>query len=211
MAERIESVADYEVPNSNDFDATTTAIMEAVHDAIVKHGYPNLTMAHIAAEFDRSKSLLYYHYDGKEELLEDFFAYICAAIEADLDAKSPEEPVDRLFYLIDRILPPELSEGERQYRQALFEVRSQAPHNAACRAEIMRTDDMMIAALTETIREGVEAGDFSEVDPETWGEIIFATLFGIMERGVMLEDDAFMRRNREMLIQRIDRVILADE
>ena len=211
MAERIESVADYEVPNVNEFDATTVAIMEAVHDAIVKHGYPNLTMAHIAAEFDRSKSLLYYHYEGKDELLEDFFAYICTAIEADLDAKSPDDPVERLHYLIDRILPSELSEGERQYRQALFEVRSQAPHNAACRGEIIRTDDMMIGELTDTLRAGVESGVFADIDPDDWGEFIFATLFGIMERGVMLEDDAFMRRNREMLIHRINCVIFAEE
>lgn len=51
-------------------------IMEATYRALQKHGYGNLTIQHIADEFENSKTLLYYHYDGKDELLVDFLDYV---------------------------------------------------------------------------------------------------------------------------------------
>ena len=40
-------------------------IMEATYEALCKHGYAELSIEKIADEFDKGKSLIYYHYDDK--------------------------------------------------------------------------------------------------------------------------------------------------
>jgi AcrR family transcriptional regulator len=56
-------------------EALHESIMEATARAIVKHGVSNLTVRDIGAEFDRSRSLINYHYNSKQELLETFVEY----------------------------------------------------------------------------------------------------------------------------------------
>lgn len=51
---------------------TVDAIMQATYRSIQQHGYTNLTIAKIADEAGMSKSALYNHYDGKDDLLLEF-------------------------------------------------------------------------------------------------------------------------------------------
>jgi AcrR family transcriptional regulator len=193
-----------------DVDETTAAIMEAVYRALSRNGYPATTMSEIAAEFEKSKSLLYYHYDGKDELLNDFFAHLCEHLEATLlEEAGDDDPSEQLRSLIDRLLPAEMDDESLRFRRAFFEIRSQAPHNQAYHDQIERSDEIVLDALTETVRRGVDEGRFVDVDPEREAELLFSTIYGIMERGVTLEDRALIERNRAALYDRIERWLLA--
>jgi AcrR family transcriptional regulator len=187
-----------------DVDETTAAIMEAVYRALSRNGYPATTMSEIAAEFEKSKSLLYYHYESKEELLNDFFALLCERLEATLIEETDDDPRERLFALIERLLPSELDDEALRFRRAFFEIRSQAPHNQSYHEQIERSDEIVLDALTETVRQGVDEGRFVDVDPDREAELLFSTIYGIMERGVTLEDRELIERNRDALYDRID-------
>ena len=194
-----------------DSTETVEEIMTATYRALSSHGYPGTTMARIAAEFPKSKSLLYYHYDGKDDLLTDFFAYLCDRLEADLtDRHHDDEPVDQLLELIGRILPSPAEPEQFQFRQAYFEIRSQAPHNEAYLEQISRSDRLVLEALRTNIAAGVEAGVYREVDPSVHAELLFSTLVGIMERGVTLEDRETVERNRAALIESIESELFVD-
>ncbi|MEF8774483.1 MAG: helix-turn-helix domain-containing protein, partial [Halobacteriales archaeon] len=52
-----------------DAEDTDEALMAATYRALCEHGYADLTIQQIGAEFEKSTSLLYHHYDGKDELL----------------------------------------------------------------------------------------------------------------------------------------------
>jgi AcrR family transcriptional regulator len=55
---------------------TREAIMQATYRALRAHGYARLTIQRIGDEFPKSKSLLYHHYDGKDDLLLEFLSYM---------------------------------------------------------------------------------------------------------------------------------------
>ena len=57
-------------------DELHEAIMEATARAIAEHGIADLTVRDIGAEFDRSRSLIHYHYNSKDDLLAAFVEYI---------------------------------------------------------------------------------------------------------------------------------------
>ncbi|AFZ72490.1 TetR/AcrR family transcriptional regulator [Natronobacterium gregoryi] len=195
--------------STDEFDETTEEIMRAVYRALSKNGYPETTMAEIASEFEKSKGLLYYHYDSKEAILNDFFTYLCQRLQSSLIEESYEDPYERLLAVVDRILPAAIDDEQLEFRQALFEVRSQAPHNRSYYEQIRRSDRIILETLTETIQQGVETGRFADVDPERRAELLFSTLYGIMERGAALGDRDLVERNREMVRVRLERTLLA--
>lgn len=190
--------------------STTDAIMLAVYRALATHGYPNLTMAHIADEFDRSKSLLYYHYEGKDELLNDFFTYLCDRVSNTILEESHDDPVEHLENIIDRLLPSEMTDEELQFRRAYFEIRSQAPHNHAYHDQINRSDELLIESFHDAIERGIESGQIRAVEPEPHAEFLLSSIYGIMERGVTLEDPTFIANNREQLWSYVENMLLTN-
>lgn len=65
---------------------TREAIVRATYRALCANGYADTTISAIAAEFEKSKSLLYYHYDGKDDLLEEFLRFVLDQLESELAA-----------------------------------------------------------------------------------------------------------------------------
>lgn len=185
-------------------DETMEAIMHATYRALCEYGYPNTSIANIAAEFEKSQSLLYYHYESKEDILTDFLTYILNRFEATVKATECDDPVDQLRDLIDRFVPPEPTDDQIRFRQAYCEIRSQAPHNETYQALLAETDARILAELTTVIKQGCETGAFRDVDPESSAEFILSAAYGIMERGVTFEDRDLLERNRRQLLAYVD-------
>ncbi|SEP09097.1 transcriptional regulator, TetR family [Halogranum amylolyticum] len=49
--------------------------LEATYRALCRHGYADLTVGDIAAEAERSKSLVHYYYGSKEHLFTEFLVF----------------------------------------------------------------------------------------------------------------------------------------
>ncbi len=176
---------------------TTEAIMEATFRALCEHGYPDTSISNIAEEFEKSKSLLYYHYEDKEELLEDFLRYLLEQMEAELDGIEGETPREELLSAVENLLPTDIEQERLQFMQALFDIRSQAPYNDAYREQFERTDELVHSVLVDIIERGIETGDFRAVNSEEVAEFIQSTAWGAIERSVTLHDRAIIDRNRD--------------
>ncbi|WP_238717431.1 TetR/AcrR family transcriptional regulator [Natronorubrum halophilum] len=191
-------------------DETTDAIMRATYQALCKHGYPDTTISNIAAEFDKSKGLLYYHYDDKDDLLTDFLRYLLERFDSNIKDDIDGDPYEQLIGLIERILPARLDDDQLRFRQAFFEIRSQAPHSEAYHDLIAQNDDLLRSELTSVIERGIDSGQFRSVDPEQTVDFILTMSIGTMERVATLEDEDLYRRNRRSLIEYIDRQLLEE-
>jgi AcrR family transcriptional regulator len=185
-----------------------SAIREATYRALCRHGYHETTIQHIADEFEKSKSLLYYHYEDKHELLTDFLRHLLDELAERLTVDG-EDPYDDLLTLVDRIVPVPMDDDEAQFRRILLEIRAAAPHDASHRELVRRSDTIIRSAFADVIRRGVEEGRFdSAVDPDEAAEFVHTTLLGTMIRGVSLDDPETVARTRETLVTYLDRYLL---
>jgi len=164
--------------------------MEATFEALSKHGYADLTIQTIADEFEKSKSLLYYHYETKDDLLGDFLEFILDEFEAEVDAEESEDPETRLWTVIELLLPPDLQGNDeaRQLRTALFELRMQAPYDEAYADRFATTDERTVAAFEAVLSDGVDEGVF-DVDPQEGAELLLDAVAGATLRAVTTRTD----------------------
>lgn len=188
---------------------TKRAIMEATASALGKHGYADLTIQAIADEFEKSKSLIFYHYDSKEDLLSSFLAYLIARFEEWVTTTENDDPTERLGELIDGLIDG--PDDQEEFQTAMLELRSQAPHNEAYR-EQFRTNNAYIHALFErVIQDGIDAGVFEPVDPERTATMVLTIIDGARTRWVVLGDDAVLETTRELLDDYLDSTLYVDE
>jgi len=164
---------------------TREAIMEATFEALSKHGYADLTIQTIADEFEKSKSLLYYHYETKDALLGDFLEFVLDEFEAEVGADEDEDPESRLWGVVRLLLPPDLTDDEeaRRLRTALFELRMQAPYDEGYADRFAATDERLVATFEAILAEGVETGAF-DVDPGTGAELLLDAVMGATLRAI---------------------------
>jgi len=178
--------------------------MLATYRALCTHGYPNTSIAKIADEFEKSKSLLYYHYDDKEDLLEDFLSFLLERLEAELDEVDHENPRKHLLALIDRLLPSEMDDQAFQFRRAILEIRSQAPYHGAYREQFERSDTLFLSEFVSVIERGIEEGQFRAVNAEETAEFVYSAAYGALERGVTLEDPDIIEQNRAIIQEYVE-------
>ena len=169
-------------PFRSTVDDTRVQMMRATYDALRTHGYSDLTIQRIGEEFPKSKSLIYQHYDGKDELLVDLLSFLLDHFESGFDgAESPGAP-ERLRAVLDRALAPTLEEEHASFTAAMTALRGQAPHDEAFRERFTETDPAFRAHLADVIRDGIDAGAFRDVDPEHVAELVVTTVHGAMLR-----------------------------
>ena len=187
-----------------------SAIRDATYRALCRHGYHETTIQHIADEFEKSKSLLYYHYEDKHELLTDFLRHLLDELAERLTVKG-DDPYEDLLTLIDRIVPVPMDDDEAQFRRVLLEIRAAAPHDESHCELVRRSDTIIRSAFADVIRRGVATGQFDpEADPDEVAEFIHTTLLGTMIRGVSLDDQEAVARTRETLVTYLDRYLLVE-
>ncbi|SEW34777.1 TetR/AcrR family transcriptional regulator [Halobacterium jilantaiense] len=184
-------------------------IMEATHSAVKKHGYGDLTIQDIADEFDRSKSLLYYHYDGRDDLLVDFLEYILGGFLANL----PEEgtaPREELNDLIDLLLPTTVDEEPYRLMLAMFELRMNAPHDQAVREQYLEVEEELRTILEGILRRGIKANEFIDVDVQVEAEALLSLLVGTRARRLTVYDpDQSIETLKAAIDAHIDRISTA--
>lgn len=183
---------------------TNEAIMQATYRALCKHGYPATSISKIAQEFEKSKSLLYYHYEDKEQLLEDFLRYLLDRFESELAGIDDEGPYDHLLAVVEFLVPADLGDEQLRFRRALLEIRSQAPYHATYHDQLERTDELVIAELVRAIERGIEAEEFRAVNARRTAEFIYTTAHGAIGRGVTLDDADVVREIREAIVEYVD-------
>ncbi|QSG09820.1 TetR/AcrR family transcriptional regulator [Halapricum desulfuricans] len=175
-------------PFPEDAEDTRTAIMRATFDALVEYGYAGLTIDRIDEFFPKSKSLLYHHYDGKDDLLVDFLSRMIDDHETEMDREASGDARERLDRWLDAIAAPDLAEQDRGFVGALVELRAQAAHDERYREHFTRSDRFFRGVLADIIADGIEEGVFRGVDPEQVAATIHTIAGGIMTERATSDD-----------------------
>ncbi|UHQ99004.1 TetR/AcrR family transcriptional regulator (plasmid) [Natrinema zhouii] len=174
---------------------TVDVIMQSTYHVLLEHGYAGLSIARIADEAGLSKSALYNHYEGKNDLLLDFLSRF---LEWYLDSPlndTAEDPRAELQRLIDLL---SVDSGgadsstdstlETAAADAFVELRAQAIHDESFRTELLREDEVIRTRLVQIIQQGINDGVFLNVDPEPVAEFILTVLEGALFRSSLSDD-----------------------
>ena len=167
-------------PFGEEPDGTREAIMAATYRALCEHGYADLTIAHIGAEFDKSVSLVYHHYDGKDDLLVDFLGYMLDQFRTEVAVEDGEDPRAQLRASLAGVRTGPLAADRREFTSALTELRAQATHDPAFREQFAKTDAFFRECIASVVRAGIERGVFHEVDPEQVATMLMTAVNGAM-------------------------------
>ncbi|WP_439026974.1 TetR/AcrR family transcriptional regulator [Haloarchaeobius sp. DT45] len=184
---------------------TRAAIMRATYEALTSHGYANLTIQRIADEFEKSKSLLYHHYDGKDDLLVDFLQYMVEHFEQETTCAGCSDPTDRLEDLLDRVVPVDIDPEKHAFTSAMVELRAQASHDPAYREQFTEHDIVLRDRFADILRDGVDDGTFADVDPDQTAAFLLALVNGIRSQRVTRDDDGGVPATRAELDEYLDR------
>jgi AcrR family transcriptional regulator len=189
---------------------STSDLTEGTYRALCKHGYADVTMEDIAAETDRSKSALHYHYDSKHDLLISFFEDLLEGFTERLDAVEGETAYERLLSLIDAILfPPDDETPDKGFQTAVLELKAQGPYDEAFRRYLQEHDETLRAHVEEELAAGVENGEFRpDLDVEASADFLVTVFNGAQTRSVAVGRP--IEETRETLRAHIDSMIVAD-
>ncbi|WP_256687212.1 TetR/AcrR family transcriptional regulator [Halococcus qingdaonensis] len=188
---------------------TQIDIMEATYRALCEHGYADLTIQAIADEFDKSKSLLYYHYDTKDEILIAFLSYLLDQFSIEDAIDRDESPDEQLWTLVDELLPESPPDEHREFQLALFELRSRALSKAAYREQFTRVDRLIHDAFVDVLTAGIDDGSFREIGVEETATLLVSTVTGAMLRRVTTDDD--VTAAREAVVDLVESRLIANE
>jgi AcrR family transcriptional regulator len=155
-------------------------IMEATYRALLEHGYASLSISRIADELDKSKAAIYYHYDTKDGLLVAFFEFAVDKFEETIDTETGDEPAEDLDHVIEKLLPLQPDEEQRQLQAVLVGLRSQAVTNEVFREQFTQIDERLATTIRDIVDRGIDQGTFRDVDSSRVAEHILATVNGAM-------------------------------
>ncbi len=190
-------------------EGTREEIMCATYLALCEHGYADLTIQRIGEAFPKSKSLIYHHYAGKDELLIDFLAFMLERFEDAMPVADVEGPADHLDALLDHALGTPLGETRREFTRAMVELRGQAAHDPDYRAHFTRHDRFFTERIADILAAGIDEGVFRDVDPDAVATYLMATIDGAMVQRVT-SDAAAPAMIREQVDVYVSSVLLED-
>ncbi|RDZ63264.1 TetR/AcrR family transcriptional regulator [Haloferax sp. Atlit-12N] len=202
---------------------TEQAIMDATLRALAKHGYADLSIKNIGTEFEKSTSLLYYHYENKDELLLAFLDYIIDLFVETIDPEA-DDPDAELREFVEYVLPQEgdLSTCETippgvpevvadngsvdPFQRAIFELRTQTVHDEQYRKKFRRMETHMVETVATLIAREMESGHYREMNAEMMAENLMAFLFRSLDvrvTGTRLESAYAMRDSVYFLLDNV--------
>lgn len=145
---------------------TYEGLIEATLVALVKHGYSNLTVRDIDEEWDRSRQLINYYFDGKDDLLTTVLYDVLTYAEGEIDSLTAEDPREQLIEMVEIALlgPDENHDEYWHFMTAIYEIQGQAHHHPAYQELLDQVTEDYIAELAEIIEAGIEDGVLRDVD-----------------------------------------------
>ncbi|KTG27440.1 TetR/AcrR family transcriptional regulator [Haloferax profundi] len=194
---------------------TEQAIMDATLRALAKHGYADLSIKNIGTEFEKSTSLLYYHYENKDELLLAFLDYVIDLYIATIDPEADDADAE-IRKFVGYVLPTEECTGEHatppgldeleQFQRVIFELRTQTIHDEDYRQKFREMESYMIDTFATLIQREMKAGRYREMNAEMMAENLMAFLFRSLDvrvTGTRPESAQAMRESVYFLLDNV--------
>jgi AcrR family transcriptional regulator len=183
---------------------TREEILAATFKALHEHGYSELTVDDIGDEFEKSQSLIYHHYDSKDEVLLDLLELMIEHFESHKPGTYVSDPRDRIKTFVEMSVG--LESMDRTAAGTFTELRAQAIHDDDYREQFVKYDEVIQEALADDIRKGIEAGAFRDVDAERMATWLYTVTVGTTFRSVTA-GDSWIDMNEEEVNSHLENVL----
>ncbi len=179
---------------------------EQIKNAAIKlfseKGFHNTSMQDIASAAGLGKGTLYWYWESKEELafslVSDMLSAFLGLIERTRDKDG--SVIDRLRILARDI--SELYELEKDYCRLLLKFR--ADRHYTFRSDyidkVMIHYNRMRSAISDLLRQGVESGEFVDIDREHFAIVILGMVEGLELEWLENEDTFSMQRGLDTIL-----------
>ncbi len=162
-------------------EARRTQILDAAVRCFAQRGYYETTIEDLVTETGLSRGALYLYYPSKEAIyLAISERWGCGLEEAIRARLTPDlSPASILQVLIE--VNGEHVQAEADACRILMEGWNLAYHIPVLAERKAQQQTHSVAALSQLLRAGIEAGEFrTDMDVETQARILMATLHGLM-------------------------------
>lgn len=171
---------------------TREEILAATYRALRTHGYAELTIDRIGEEFEKSTSLIYHHFDDKDDVLLSCLEFMLDQFEHGHGGISIDEP-DAMEEIINSVLNSAPTCEELSFMDSLVELRAQAAHNPEYRAHFDRSDRVLRDRFAAIVRAGIDSGTYDpSCDPDAVADTIHTALIGAMVRRATTDDTGWI-------------------
>jgi AcrR family transcriptional regulator len=185
-------------------------IMKATYRALLEHGYAGLSISRIAEELDKSKASIYYHYDSKDALLVAFLEYAADQFESSVATETGDDPRADLEHVVEKLLPHQPSEEQRQVQSVVLGLRGQAVTSEPFREQFTAMDDRLATTVRTIVDRGIEEGAFRDVDSTGVAEHVLATVSGAMYARATTDREDAVVAARDSLSAYLDATLEAE-
>jgi AcrR family transcriptional regulator len=189
---------------------TRTAIMRATYEALIEHGYENLTIQRIGDEFPKSKSLIYQHYDGKDEVLVALLEFLLEHFESQMSQPATGDADDCLRTVLDFVLASDPDAARTELTKVMVELRGQSPHNRVFREYFTENDHTFRREFAAIVERGVDEGVYRPVDAEAVAEFVLTVVTGATVRRATTDDALDVAAVRRELDAYLDARVLRE-
>lgn len=165
---------------------TEQQILEATLQALMTHGYANLTISDVSDEFEKSPSLIYHYFDSKDELIAELYDFLSTVYFDFVREMDVEDPVDRLRLLIEIVLSDDEHTPGENFYISLYEIMVHVPHSSILREKYIQNEREATNLMANILREGIETGQIKQVDPLETAAFLSAAIDGIRLHRVLL-------------------------
>jgi len=164
-----------------DPDGTREQILAATYHTLCEHGYADLTISRIGEEFEKSPSLVYHHYESKDELVLECLEFMIDRFEH-RTTDDVDQPRERLEEFFGWLLESNIEVERQQFIALLVELRTLASRDESYRRQFLRSDQVLERYLSNLLNSGIERGEFRECETEQVAAYVLTTLTGVMLR-----------------------------
>jgi len=178
-------------------------ILEAAVEVIAERGVCGTRIADVAERGGTSAPLVLYYFESKDKLLTDALAFaedrFYLAVFAELtDLETASERLVRLI---------ELTSGHESVAEILredvalwIELWSRAIRDEAAGRKRAALDRRWRRTIADIVREGQEAGEFVEIDPERFSMLLASLLDGLVLQHMLEDPEASYEQTREICV-----------
>ncbi len=192
-----------------DASDTRSEIIDAAYAVLVERGYDGFTTKAVADRAGRNQSLVHYYFDTKRDLLLGLFEDGLADIDVEVEAlATDDDPTSRLLSLATFMVGTDT--GEDDFKRVLLELRAQAPYHDELRDVLERDREFLEGFVADIVEEGIERGEFRDVDVETFAATYVTTILGAQTNIAVFGEDAHAERAVAGLEDIVDGYLVRD-
>jgi len=141
-----------------------TEILQTTCDVVIERGFAATRINDVAKKLGVSSSLIHYHFDSKEQLLAEAFAYYARKELAESEAEIEAAPT--AAEQLDRAINNYVPEGSDDVEWMLWiDGWGEALRNPMMRKISQELDEQSTELLERVITHGVDRGEFACPDP----------------------------------------------